>query len=85
MPVRKPNDLQPVLPEYESAVDAFLRAGGHTPLIIRSPRDLLNQYRQAFGALLPYCGGVRIEEAAEECVSVRGTTVAGHDFEWPEP
>ena len=85
MPVNEPTGVQPIFPEFESAVDAFLRAGGHTPLVIRSPLPLLYRYRQAFGAPLPYCGGVRIEEATQEHVSVRGTTISGHDFEWPEP
>jgi hypothetical protein len=46
---------------------------------------LLKQYRSQFAESLKYANGVRIEEAEQDFVSVRGTNIAGHDFEWPEP
>lgn len=86
MHVKKPpGGAEPLFAAYESAVDEFLRAGGHTAKVIRSPPDLLHHYKTEFGGLLTYAGGVRIEEAAQDHVSVRGTTIAGQDFEWPEP
>jgi hypothetical protein len=75
---------EPFFAQYEAAVDEFLRNGGHTPSIIRSPPALLKQYRSHFAGL-PYAGDVRIVEAEQDFVSVRGTNIAGHDFEWPEP
>jgi hypothetical protein len=74
---------EPFFQAYEDAVDSFLRNGGHTPSMIRSPLGLLKQYRLHF-AQLPYAGNVRIEETDQESVSVRGTTIDGHDYEWPE-
>ena len=76
---------EPLFARYEDAVDAFLHSGGHTPSVIRSPPGLLTQYRAQFPGSLKYSGGVRIEEAKQDFVSVRGTTIGGHDFEWPEP
>ncbi len=72
---------EPLFPEYEAAVESFLRAGGHTPSVIRSPPGLLNRYKSAFAGSANYGTGVRIEEAEQDFVSVRGTTIAGHDFE----
>jgi hypothetical protein len=79
-----PGDAPPFFDAYESAVDAFLRAGGHTATLIRSPRALIKEYKAHFGEL-PYAGTARIQEAAQDYVSVRGANIAGHDFEWPEP
>jgi hypothetical protein len=76
---------EPLFSEYEAAVDSFLRAGGHTPSVIRSPRALLEKYRSQFAGSTSYGAGVRIGEADQDFVSVRGTTIAGHEFEWPEP
>ena len=76
---------EPLFAQYEAAVDAFLRAGGHTPSVIRSPPALLKQYRLEFEGSSEYAHGVRIEEAAQNFISVRGATIAGHHFEWPEP
>jgi hypothetical protein len=85
MHVKNPSGgAEPLFAAYECVVDAFLRAGGHTATVIRSPRALLKQYTAVFGQV-PYAGGARIEEAAQDHVSVRGTTIAGHDFEWPDP
>jgi hypothetical protein len=76
---------EPFFPEYEAAVESFLRNGGHTPSIIRSPRKLLDQFRAAFPHETGYLGA-RFELAdSQDIVSVRGTTIAGHDYEWPEP
>jgi hypothetical protein len=52
--------------------------------VIRSPPGLLKQYRSQF-AELPYAGGAQIQEAEQNFVSVRGTNIAGHVFEYPEP
>jgi hypothetical protein len=76
---------EPLFAQYEDAVDSFLRAGGHTPSVIRSPPGLLKQYRSQFAESLKYAAGVRIEEAEQDFVSVRGTTIAGHVLEYPEP
>lgn len=81
--MNSPGSAAPLFAPYEKAVDEFLRAGGHTATVIRSPRALFKQYRAEFGEL-PYAGGARVEGAAQNHVSVRGTTIAGHDFEWPE-
>jgi len=65
VPVNQPpSGTQPLFREYESAVDEFLRAGGHIPVVIRSPRNLVNQFQAAFGGSLTYAGRARIEEAA---------------------
>lgn len=74
---------KPFFLEYEDAVESFLRNGGHTPSIIRSPPGLLKQYRSRYGDL-PYTGGVQIVKAEQDLVSVRGTTITGHDYEWPD-
>jgi hypothetical protein len=75
----------PLFPEYEAAVDSFLHAGGHTPSVIHSPPGLLKQYRSQFAGSTNYGAGVQLVEAEQAFVSVRGTTLAGDDFEWPEP
>jgi hypothetical protein len=75
---------EPFFEPYETAVDAFLHAGGHAPSVIHSPLGLLKQYRSQFAGSLKYAGGVRIEDAEQDFVSVRGTNIAGHDFQWPE-
>ena len=75
--------VKPLFAPYEAAVNAFLRVGGHTPTVIRSPRALLMRYVAEF-AELSYLGA-NVEEAAQDHVSVRGTTIAGHVFEWPKP
>lgn len=80
-----PGEPSPLFAPYESAVDKFLRAGGHTAKVIRSPTDLFRKYKVAFGGLPTYAGGALVEQAAQDHVSVRGTNTAGHDFEWPEP
>ena len=69
----------------ESAVDAFLREGGYTVKVLRCPRHWLEPHSADFVGLQTYTHGVRIEEAPQDRVSVRGTTIAGHDFEWPQP
>ncbi len=74
--------IKPSFLEYEAAVESFLRNGGHTPTIILSPPGLLKQYRSHFGDL-PYAGSMQIQEAEQNFVSVRGTTIGGHDYEWP--
>jgi hypothetical protein len=76
---------EPFFEPYESAVDSFLRAGGHTPSVIRSPPSLLKQYRSQFAGSSKYALRVGIEEAEQDFVSVRGTNIAGHVFEYPEP
>ncbi len=76
---------EPFFDPYEAAVDCFLRLGGHTPSVIRSPPGLLKQYRSHFAGSSNYAHGTRIEEAEQDHVSVRGTNIAGQDFEWPEP
>jgi hypothetical protein len=81
--MNSPDSAAPLFAPYEKAVDDFLRAGGHTATVIHSPRALFKQYRAEFGDL-PYAGGANVTESAQNYVSVRGTTVAGHDFEWPE-
>jgi hypothetical protein len=73
---------EPFFGPYDAAVNSFLLNGGHTAFIIRSPPGLLKRYRSQFGDL-PYAGGVRTQEAEQDFVSVRGTTIAGHDYEWP--
>lgn len=74
---------EPFFPEYEAAVESFLRNGGHTPATIRSPHSLLKRYRTQFAGSSNYVHGTRIEEAKQDHVSVRGTTIGGHDYEWP--
>lgn len=81
--VYSPGSAAPLFAPYENAVNDFLRAGGHTVTVIRSPRTVFEQYRTQFGDL-PYADGAIVEEAAQNYVSVRGTTIVGHDFEWPE-
>jgi hypothetical protein len=76
---------EPLFEAYESAVDSFLRAGGHTASVIRSPRGLLQDYIALFPGSSKYALSVRIEEAKQGFVSVRGTNVAGQEFEWPDP
>lgn len=75
---------EPLFPQYEDAVDSFLRAGGHNPSVILSPPSLAKRYKSQFAGSMTYTGGVRIEEAEQTFVSVRGTTIEGQDFEWPE-
>lgn len=76
---------EPLYFPFERAVDEFLRAGGHVPSTIRSPRDLLRDYRAGFPGLPTYSGDASVEEANQNYVSVRGTTISGQEFEWPEP
>jgi hypothetical protein len=77
--------LEPLFAEYEDAVDAFLHAGGHTPSLILSPSRALRQFRDRYPDLATYTNGVPIEEAPQNYVSVRGTTIAGQEFDWPDP
>jgi hypothetical protein len=76
---------EPFFGPYDAAVNSFLLNGGHAPSIIRSPPSLLKQYRSHFAGSSNYAHGTRIEEAEQDHVSVRGTTIGGHDYEWPEP
>jgi len=76
--------VEPLFAPYEDAVDSFLRAGGHTLSVICSPPGLLKQYRSQFAESLKYAGRVRIEKAEQDFVSVRGTNIAGHVFEYQE-
>lgn len=76
---------EPFFAHYAAALESFLRAGGHRPYVILSPSGLLKQYKSQFAGSTNYGASVRIEEAEQDFVSVRGTTIAGHDFEWPEP
>jgi hypothetical protein len=76
---------QPYFAEYEAAVDVFQRTAGIGAKItaIRSPRETLAKFRAAYPHESDYAG-VPIEPVEQNFVSVRGTTIAGHDFEWPE-
>ena len=75
---------EPLFAQYEAAVDSFLRAGGHTPSLIRSPAGLLEQYRSQFAGSTNYGAAVRIVAWEQDFVSVRGTTIVGQVFEYPE-
>jgi hypothetical protein len=51
----------------------------------QSGAGLLKQYKSQFAGSTNYGTGVRIEEAQQDFVSVRGTTIGGQEFEWPDP
>jgi hypothetical protein len=71
---------------YEAAVDLFQHNVGIGAKItaIRSPRKILDAFRAAFPHETEYAGAP-VELAKQDFVSVRGTAIAGHNFEWPEP
>jgi len=72
-------------PQYEAAVDKFHRdAGGVTVTAIRSPRKLLDEFRAAFPNESRYADA-DVQLAEQDFVSVRGTSIAGQEFEWPHP
>ena len=62
---------EPFFREYEAAVESFLRNGGHTPSIIRSPRKLLDQFRAAFPHETEYLGA-RFELTGKQSYPVPG-------------
>lgn len=74
---------------YEAAVDWFYKAGGSKISAIRSPRKFLNEFRAAFpvesGRELRYADAPIELVYTQDFVSVRGTSTAGHAFEYPEP
>jgi hypothetical protein len=76
----------PLFAPYETAVDLFQRTVGIGAKItaIRSPRKLLGEFRAAFPNESRYAGA-DVQLAKQDFVSVRGTTLAGDEFEWPEP
>lgn len=63
-----PDGSVPLFPAFEGALNEFLRAGGHTAKVIRSPSHLFRQYKAAFHGLPTYVGGACIEEAAQDHV-----------------
>ncbi len=76
----------PIFGPYEAAVDLFQRTFGIGAKItaIRSPRKVLDDFRADFPGETAYAGAP-VELAEQGHVSVRGTTVAGHAVECPEP
>jgi hypothetical protein len=82
---------EPVLyfPPYEAVVDQFHAADGVKVTAIRSPRKLLDAFKAAFPAEtareLRYLGAPVELVETQDFVSVRGTNIGGHEFEYPEP
>jgi hypothetical protein len=80
---------EPLFPPYESVVDQFHAAGGITITAIRSPRTLAADFKAHFPTEtaheLRYLGAPVEVVDTQDFVSVRGTTVGGHQFEYPEP
>jgi hypothetical protein len=80
---------EPLFPPFEAVVDQFRVAGGMTITAIRSPRKLAEEFKAAFPTEttrdLRYLGAPVEVVDTQDFVSVRGTTVAGHEFEYPEP
>lgn len=76
----------PLFPPYEAAVDLFQHTVGIGAKItvIRSPRKLLDEFTTTFPREASNAGAP-IELAEQDHVSVRGTTIAGHAVECPEP
>ncbi len=76
----------PLFQPYEAAVDIFQRTAGIGAKItaIRSPRKILDEFRTAYPHETSYAGAP-VQPAEQDFVSVRGTTIAGDDFEYPEP
>jgi hypothetical protein len=79
----------PIFGPFEAAVDNFLRAGGHKPTAIRSPREVMKAFKASFpgetGRDIKYFDAPVEVADGQDFVSVRGTTLAGQQFEWPEP
>ena len=77
-------------PPYDDAALEFEKIAGVGFKIaaIRSPRNFLDAFRAAFpdetARDLRY-NGIPIELVeTQDYVPVRGTTIAGHEFEWPD-
>ncbi len=79
----------PHFPPYEAVVDQFHAAGGVTVKAIRSPRRLVEKFKAAFptetAREVLYLGAPVEIVDTQAFVSVRGTNVAGQEFEYPEP
>lgn len=82
---------QPYFPPFEAAVDLFQRTAGLSAKVtaIRSPRKWFDEFRAAFpeetARDVRYHGAAVQLVETQDFVSVRGTTIEGHEFEWPEP
>jgi hypothetical protein len=78
-------------PPYTAAVEWFEEVAGVGSKItaIRSPRKFLNAFRAAFPdqtARDMRYNGVPIDLIdTQDNITVRGTTIGGHDYEWPDP
>lgn len=78
-----------IFPPFENVVHLFYKAGGVTLTAVRSPRRSLDDFRAAFpietARELKYLAAPVELVETQNYVSVRGTDIAGHEFEWPEP
>lgn len=74
---------------YEDAMNEFYRAGGTRVSAIRSPVEVLRAFKRTFpeetAVELRYLGAPVEPVATQDYVSVLGSSIAGHTFEWPKP